>query len=120
MKEDKKSRYLKLRATYLLAYSLSSALVDSGLLEKKIKTGKWDSDRFQKVWRDITVRFANEIRVNAKEEYELVADIAAHEAYMDELRQRGDEWVEADLESIFRERLTTLNSHLKDYQENGW
>lgn len=113
-KDDKQARFEKLLDTYAVALHLSYKLIDSGLLEKKIKVGN-KSDDISGVIRQFIPAFASDLR-EAELNKERIKDVHSYDdieyfgsavdlatAYFDELQLRGSEWENADLKDLFAE-----------------
>lgn len=110
-KNDKQARFEKLLDYYAISLYLSYKLVDSGLLERKIKVGN-KGDDISATIRQLIPAFATDLR-QAEQEKEMIksienfgidyfgsaVDIAT--AYFDELQARGNEWENADLQDLF-------------------
>lgn len=127
--DTKKERFEALLDSYALALHLTNQIMDSGLLEKKIKLGS-DVEKISEFVRTLLPRLASEIRVanNVKRQiistsynegiyFRSSADIA--QAYFDELAARGGEWEFADLEGLFL-KYKTLAEEETEYERNGW
>jgi hypothetical protein len=111
MSSDKQARFEKLLDYYAVGLYLSYKLIDSGLLDRKIKVGT-DTDNIEALIRRFIPAFASDLR-QADQEKEIIkhvgnfgmdyfgsaVDIAT--AYFDELRVRGNEWEYADLRDLF-------------------
>ncbi len=107
----KQARFEKLLDYYAVGLYISYKIIDSGLLEKKIKVG-YKSDDINALIRQFIPVFASELR-QADIEKEAIKDIRNDEieyfgsaveiadAYFDELRIRGNEWENADLRDLF-------------------
>lgn len=114
-KNDKQARFEKLLDYYAIGLSLTYKLLDSGLLEKKIKVGMRSED-IDALVRQLLPAFASDLR-QADLEKESIKSIYSYgieyfgsavdlaTAYFDELRARGSEWENADLQDLFADYL---------------
>ncbi len=105
----KQARFDKLLDNYAVALYMTYQLLDSGLLEKKIKVGI-DVDKINKLVEALVPALANDLRrgekikkaivTNSYDDYVNSAlDIA--NAYFTELNTYGGEWENADLVDLF-------------------
>lgn len=112
----KQTRFEKLLDHYAVALHLTYELLDSGLLESKVKIGN-DTDKVNGLVKQLLPAFAADLR-EAEEWKDIIksphnydkyfgsaVDIA--NAYFDELRTRGREWEYADLQDFFADYKAT-------------
>lgn len=124
----KQARFEKLLDYYAIGLFLSYKLIDSGLLEKKIKVGI-KSDDISSTVRQFIPAFASDLR-QADQEKEIIKRVENYgidyfgsavelaTAYFDELQARGNEWENADLRDLFadyKERAEKRMEEDKDY-----
>lgn len=127
--DTKQSRFEKLLDTYAVALHLTYRILDSGLLEKKIKVGS-DADKITDLVRHMLPVMANDIRYAEKingaikstdrsaKYHKGALDIA--NAYFYELNTHGGGWDHADLEELFTEYKEKAEVELKEAQELGY
>jgi hypothetical protein len=111
--DTKQARFDKLLDYYAAGLYLSYKLLDSGLLEKKIKVGN-DVGKIDDMVRRLLPAFAADLR-QADLEKESIKSIHSYgieyfgsavdlaTAYFDELQARGNEWENADLQDLFED-----------------
>jgi hypothetical protein len=127
--DTKQARFEKLLDTYAIALHLTYQVLDSGLLEKKIKVGN-RSDDISATVRYLIPAFACDLR-QADLEKEAIKDIRSYDeiehfgtavelatAYFDELQARGNEWESADLEDLFMEYKVSAEKQLEEDRDN--
>lgn len=125
----KQARFDKLLDYYAIGLHLSYKLIDSGLLEKKIKVGN-RSDDISATVRQLIPAFASDLR-QADLEKEAIKDIHSYDeiehfgtavelatAYFDELQARGNEWENADLKELFMEYKVNAEKQLEEDRDN--
>lgn len=99
-KYDKRTE--KLAKQYVIALRLTNQIIDSGILERKIKV---TTKNFEEIRRPLLAAMAADLRYAEKNSDTLSLDIhdrlCVTEAYFDELAARGDEWEYADLRQDF-------------------
>lgn len=126
---NRQARFEKLLDNYAVALHLTYRVLDSGLLEKKIKVGN-DVDKITSLVRHMMPAMANDIRYAEKIKGEIkntdrsakyhegALDIA--NAYFYELNTYGGEWEYADLEELFTGYKEEAEEELKEDQELGY
>lgn len=108
-----KERFNSLLDSYAVAVYLSGQLLDSGILERKIKIGN-DTKRVDEIMRVLVPFLANDLRAANRKLAGLKNPEFAHgdffnssldiaNAYFDDLATKGSEWEHADLENLFTE-----------------
>lgn len=125
MTKDKQARFDKLLTYYATSFYLAYKLLDSGLLERKIKVGS-DTDKINALLRALIPAFATDLR-EAEQAVDEIKDIdnitysaSAIElatAYFDELNARGNEWEYADLKELFTDYMNKAKQELEDDKE---
>lgn len=122
---DRKIRFDRLLDNYATALHISYQLLDSGILERKIKVG--NNVDIDKLIRELTPAFAYDIRraekikgmikstSNFGDYHGSALDIA--NAYFDELHIRGSEWEYADLADLFDAYKAEAEEELEEDKE---
>lgn len=113
---------------YAVAVYLSGQLLDSGLLERKIKVGN-NVERLNEITRLLVPFLANDLRtaqrkINglknpdfAKDEF-FSSSLDIANAYFDELASKGSEWEYADLEDLFIEYRSQAEASMESERDN--
>ena len=125
----KQERFEKLLETYAIALHLTYQIMDSGILESKIKLGN-DAEQITNFIRKFLPAFANDIRYaervkgsitntsTSARQHEGALDIAL--AYFDELNVNGSSWEFADLEDMFIEYKNQAEGAIEAMKERGY
>ena len=127
--ETKKQRFESLLDSYAIAAYLSERLLDSGLLERKVKVGS-SVNRADEILSVLTPIFAYDIRVansiiqhlkdpSFAEGDFFTSSINIANAYFDELKTRGAKWDYSDLEDLFIEYRQRAESEM-ELERNRW
>ncbi len=126
-KSSKQDRFERLLDHYAIALHITYQILDSGLLERKIKVGN-DSKRIDELVGLFLPSLANDLR-RAEKIKGVIKSIDNHgthyfgsavdlaDAYFTELNTHGGEWEYADLEDLFFEYKIAAEEALEQGRE---